>query len=102
MLLDGHRIVFNGNFHPSVRAIDHRLVHGQTVPGKKKYFLRRPPIRIVLATIKLELPGKNDGLDQKVTGWGWDGTLQSFFNLLLHPGTEVLNHHLGGILVTWR
>jgi hypothetical protein len=85
VLLNGHHIAVNGYFHPFVRTIYHRLVHGQTVPGKKEHFLRRPPIRIVLTTIKLELPGKNDGLDNKVTGRGWNCTLQPFLNLLLHP-----------------
>ena len=83
VLLNGHHVVFNGNFHPSVSAIDHRLVHGQTVPGKKKHFLSRPAIGIVLATVKLELTGKNYRLDDKVTRRGWNGAFQPFFNLLL-------------------
>jgi hypothetical protein len=63
VLLNGNHITFNGNFHPFVRAVDHRLVHGQAVAGKKDHFFRGPPIRIVLTAIKFELPGKNDGLN---------------------------------------
>jgi hypothetical protein len=85
VLLNGHNITLNGDFNPFVGTIDYRLVHGETVPGKKEHFFWRPSIRIILSTIELELPGKNYGLDNKVAGRGWNGTLQPSFNFLLYP-----------------
>ncbi len=75
VLLNGNNIVVDGKFHPLVGAIDHRLIHGQPLAGKKEYSVRRPSIRIVLAPVKLELSRKNDGLNDKVAGRGRYGAL---------------------------
>ena len=75
MLLNGNNIVVDGKLHPLVSAIDHGLIHGKPLAGKKEYSVLRPSLRIVLAPVKLELTRKNDGLDYKVAGRGRYGAL---------------------------
>ena len=75
MLLNSNNIIADGELHPLVSAIDHGLIHGKSLTGKKEHSVRRPSIRIVLAPVKLELSRKNDGLDDKVAGRGRYGAL---------------------------
>ena len=75
MLLNSDNIIADGKLHPLVSAIDHGLIHGKPLAGKKEYSFLRPALRVVLAPVKLELPRKNDGLDDKVAGRGRYGTL---------------------------
>ena len=75
MLLNSNNIIADGELHPLVGTVDHGLIHGKPLAGKKKYSVRRPALRIVLAPVKFELSRKNDGLDNKVAGRGRYGTL---------------------------
>ena len=68
MLLNSNNIIVDGVLYPLVSAIDHGLIHGKPLAGKKEYSVRRPALRIVLAPVKLEFSRKNDGLDDKVAG----------------------------------